>query len=147
MEIDTAIEILPFATYVIETDQYLSEKIKRQIEKNLYNKSPTNTFIILDGGMKIAKHRKEDGSKEEGLRESDINEHIESDWAVGTEEADNEEGSVSALEHLIQHIQTWEDYLRMEREARVRGETEGEETGESGIAPRDKSGHNGIFNW
>jgi len=66
--------------------------------------------------------RREDGqSKEKGNGESDINEHIKSEWTIKSircgPKTDHEEGSVPAFEHNVQYIETWEDYRRMEREA------------------------------
>lgn len=64
--------------------------------------------------------RNHGASKEERVRKPDINEYIKSEWLINCIETDNEEGSMSTSEHNIQHHETWEDYIRMERERSFR---------------------------
>ena len=83
-------ELRPGATYVIECDQYLSEKIKdRLLNKLHWQTHPLGCrFIILDGGLKIANGK----SKEESARELDEYKHTARDNIVDSIErffADN----------------------------------------------------------
>ena len=75
----------------------------------------------------IDRRKDEARSEEESPREPDFNEHIKSDWAIGTAEQDvqayNQEGSVSDSEHKLQHDKAWEDYLRAQRTLEVYCET------------------------
>lgn len=49
-----AIEVEPGKTYILETDQYLTDRVKDTLEWELFKQTGAY-FIVLDGGIKIAK--------------------------------------------------------------------------------------------
>ena len=91
-------ELRPGATYILEYPDVLSEKVKRRFLDELHRAiRPLGCkFILLDGGMKIA--REEHGeSKEESTRESDESKYPTSYWfteALKGLETNNEKRSV-----------------------------------------------------
>lgn len=148
-----AVEIEPGKTYILETETILSAHQELRIQRKLYKAAPTSTFIILPAYIKIAttKPRSEDEgpSEEERSRETNINEHIESDWATGTDfwtEAHNEEGGVFDPEYKLQHEQAWEDYLRTQGAYIVCEEAERPQSREARYTPRNIPNYCGLFN-
>jgi hypothetical protein len=142
-----AIKIEPNCTYVIKCEQVLSYKVKDRLRQNWKLQAPTNTFIILDGGLDLVREEDhERQSEEERSREADINEHIESDWTAETllslgEKTDNEEGSVRIFEYNIQHDEAWEDYFRTQGSYAFYLETESTQPRKTGHTFGDKHGN------
>ena len=50
----------PGKIYVVETDHYLSQKQREIVYDYLYSIVPECEFLVLDGGMKIAREVREE---------------------------------------------------------------------------------------
>lgn len=96
----------------------------------------------------IDRRNNETRDQEKGTRESNINEHIESDWSVEPEgrQTDNEERSVPDSQHKLQHDKAWEDYKTARGAYAFCSKTESSESRQTCDEPGNSPGRHRVSN-